>query len=186
MSSLRIAPLSPESMTAEQSELYDAITKGPRGQGKQHFALTDEKQRLQGPFAGFLLSPKVGTTLQALGATLRYQVQLTDRERELAILTVARYQQSDFEWQSHAAIARTLGFSESDLEAIGSEGLEGFESKEQLIGQTVMALLNGDLSDDQWDAAVNTLGERSIFELVTLVGYYSTLALQMRVLRVDS
>ena len=41
-----------------------------------------------------------------------------------------------------------------------------------------------DLDDEQYDTAVTVLGERAVFELSTLVGYYATLALQMRVFRV--
>jgi hypothetical protein len=45
-------------------------------------------------------------------------------------------------------------------------------------------LTSGDVDDDAWAAAVDTLGEAGAVELTTLVGYYSLLALQMRVLRV--
>ena len=41
-----------------------------------------------------------------------------------------------------------------------------------------------DLDDEQYDTAVTVLGEQAIFKLSTLVGYYATLALQMRVFRV--
>ncbi|MFC4114909.1 hypothetical protein [Nonomuraea zeae] len=38
----------------------------------------------------------------------------------------------------------------------------------------------GDLDDEEYAV----LGERALFELTTLVGYYTTLALQLRVYRV--
>ena len=52
--------------------------------------------------------------------------------------------------------------------------------------QVVRALTGpADLDDQQYDQAVATLGERSLVELSTLVGYYATLALQLRIFRVD-
>jgi 4-carboxymuconolactone decarboxylase len=42
----------------------------------------------------------------------------------------------------------------------------------------------GDLDDAQYAGAVAQLGEAGVFELTTLVGYYATLALQLRVFRV--
>ena len=53
-----------------------------------------------------------------------------------------------------------------------------------MIGRAVVALLDGDLDDDQLAEASGTLGAAVVFELTTLVGYYSTLALQLRVFRV--
>jgi 4-carboxymuconolactone decarboxylase len=49
----------------------------------------------------------------------------------------------------------------------------------------VTALLAGDVDDRTWSACVPPLDAAAVFELTTLVGYYSTLALQMRVFRVE-
>ena len=178
--------LRPDQMDPDQEKLYEAITQGARAQGLQHFALTDDQGRLRGPFADFLLSPTVGMALQALGSTLRYETELSARARELAILTVAARHRSTFERESHEAIARALGFKQHELEAIRQENMTPFDGVESRVGRTVLALLDGDLDEPAWHAAKQILGKRMVFELVTLVGYYSTLALQLRVFRVDS
>ncbi|MEU6746679.1 hypothetical protein ABZ914_10690 [Spirillospora sp. NPDC046719] len=46
------------------------------------------------------------------------------------------------------------------------------------------ALVTGDVDDATWAACVPPLDRETVFELTTLVGYYATLALQMRVFRV--
>jgi 4-carboxymuconolactone decarboxylase len=46
-------------------------------------------------------------------------------------------------------------------------------------------VLHGDLGDEEYARAVDELGERGVFELTALVGYYATLALQLRVFRAD-
>ena len=48
----------------------------------------------------------------------------------------------------------------------------------------MQALLRGDLTDAEWVALAPAIGERGMFELIALVGYYATLALQLRVFRV--
>jgi 4-carboxymuconolactone decarboxylase len=180
----RTDSLRPDQMKTDQKKLYEAITQGSRAQGPQHFALTDDLGRLRGPFGDFLLSPSVGMALQALGAALRYETDLPDRARELAILTVAARQRSTFERESHEAVARALGFSQDELDAVQREDMTPFDGVESLVGRTAAALLDGDLDDSAWYEAEELLGQRTLFELVTLVGYYSTLALQLRVFRV--
>ena len=154
----RIRPLAPHELTPEQSTLYAAITGGPRAEGPQHFALTADDGSLRGPFDLMLRSPAVGTAQQELGAAIRYRTGFTDRSRELAILLVAARWDSAFERESHEAIARALGFREDELAAIRSLDVSGFAGDEGVVGRRRFALLDGDLSDDDWDAASIALG----------------------------
>ncbi len=181
----RVRPLTPGELTAEQSALYGAITGGLRAQEPQHFALTAEDGALRGPFDLMLRSPAVGTAQQELGTAIRFRTALSDRVRELAILLVAAHRDSTFERESHEAIARALGFGEPELAAVRTLDLSGFSGGERTVGQAVLELLDGDLSDASWDSASAALGLDGLFELTALVGYYSTLALQLRVFRVD-
>jgi 4-carboxymuconolactone decarboxylase len=45
---------------------------------------------------------------------------------------------------------------------------------------------SADLDDEQYETAVRILGEQALVELSTLVGYYATLALQLRIFRVGA
>lgn len=181
----RIRPLTPSELTPDQYALYGAITGGPRAQGPQHFALTADDGALRGPFDVMLRSPAVGAAQQELGAAIRYRTGFTDRSRELAILLVAARWDSAFERESHEAIARAIGFSDDELAAVRALDVSGFAGTEGAVGSAVLALLNGDLADEAWDAASAVLGVDGVFELTALVGYYATLALQLRVFRVD-
>lgn len=181
----RIRPLTPDELSPEQSALYGAITGGPRAQGPQHFALTGDDGSLRGPFDLMLRSPAVGSAQQELGAAIRYRTGLTDRMRELAILLVAAHWDSTFERAAHEAIARAIGFREDELAALRVRDVSVFIGDEAAVGAAVVALLDGDLPDDLWHAASDLLGVDGVFELTALVGYYSTLALQLRVFRVD-
>ena len=180
----RIRPLTPAELTPEQSALHRAIAEGPRAKGPQHFPLTADDGSLRGPFDLMLRSPAVGTAQQELGAAIRYRTGLTDRMRELAILLVAARWDSAFERESHEAIARALGFGEDELTAIRGEDVSPFTGAERVLGSAVLALLDGDLSDEAWGAASTAIDVDGVVELTALVGYYATLALQMRVFRV--
>ena len=186
MTSARQAGLTPGELDVEQRALYDSITGGPRGQGPQLFALVDPTGALEGPFNAMLLSPPLGSALQALGSAVRFRGQLTDRAREIAILVVAHYWRSDFEIFAHEAIARAAGLDDSELGLLRDGHLDAIaDDAERVIARTAQALANnGDLTDSEYQTAVDSMGARALFEVTTLVGYYATLALQLRVYRV--
>ena len=183
-SGLRLAKLALDTLTTEQRTVYDLIANGRRSRGRA-FAALDAAGGLEGPLA-MLLSPDLGAALQAVGVEIRFGSTLSAREREIAILVVASVWQSEYEKNAHEAIGRRVGLTEPELQLLSSArpGLLDDE-REALVGQTVLALAaRADLTDEEYAAAVSQLGERAVFELSTLVGYYATLALQLRIFRV--
>jgi 4-carboxymuconolactone decarboxylase len=176
--------LRPADLSDAQRALYDAIVGGPRSGGA--FALTDADGVLEGPFGGFLLSPALGDALQQLGAAIRYRSDLTPRVRELAILAVAAHHQSLFERYAHEAVGRAVGLSGEEMAAIwAGADLVLADPGEAAALAFAKAVLAGDVDNETWTACVPPLGVGVAYEILVLVGYYSTLALQMRVLRTD-
>jgi 4-carboxymuconolactone decarboxylase len=180
----RLPPFRPGILAGAQRELYDAITGGPRAQGPQHFALTRDDGSLRGPFNAFLLAPGLGGALQDVGAAIRYRGALDSRAREIAILLVAARWDSDFEREAHEAVGTAAGLTPSELAALRAGDTTPFAGDEAVVATVTRQLLDGDLDDDAWHAASVTLGPEVVFELTVLVGYYATLALQLRVFRV--
>ena len=204
-SGARIPKLDPSALDDDQRSLYDSIAGGRRAQGPQLFRLADSDGRLEGPFNAFLLQPRLGSALQALGASVRYETGLDDRCREIAILVVAAHWRSDFEQYAHEAVARSAGLTDAELAAIrdgrytdlGAAHGGGHTTRdsrpaalagrEAVVARTVAALVaRGDLDDAEYRQAVEEVGTAGLFELLTLVGYYATLALQLRVFRVPA
>lgn len=179
----RLRRFTPDELDAEQTEVYQAITGGPRASGPQVFPLTDEAGRLRGPMNAMLLSPPVGGALQALGSAVRYGSILSPRVREMAILVVAAHWGSGFEREAHEAVGRAVGVTEDELAALRAGRLPDLTDPAELTAVRVTAAMarEGTLTDEEYDEAVAALGERALFELSTLVGYYATLALQLRV-----
>jgi 4-carboxymuconolactone decarboxylase len=183
----RLPRLVPAELDAEQRVLYDAIAGGRRAQGPQLFRLTDADGCLEGPFNAFLLQPRLGSALQALGSAVRYETGLDDRSREIAILVVAAHWRSAFEWYAHEAVARAAGLTSPDLAAILDNQLGVLAGREAVVARTAAALAaRGDLDDAEYREAAAELGPDGLFELLTLVGYYATLALQLRVFRIPA
>ena len=186
-SGARLPKFEPPALDAEQRSLYDAIAGGRRAQGPQLFRLADADGRLEGPFNAFLLQPRLGSALQALGASVRYDTGLDDRCREIAILVVAAHWRSDFEWYAHEAVGRAAGLGDAELAALREGRHAELAGRESVVARTAAALVTrGDLDDAEYGEAVGHLGPAGLFELLTLVGYYATLALQLRVFRVPA
>ncbi len=176
----RLRPLRPDELDADQRAVYDALTDPP---GRVGLAADGS---LQGPFDAMLRAPRSGAALQSVGAALRYRSVLTERVRELATLQVAARHRSAFEWYAHAPLAAAAGLPAGLVEAIRTGApAEPDDPAERAAAAVVAQLLaTGDVDDEAWAAAVTALGEAGAVELTTLVGYYSLLAMQMRVLRV--
>ncbi|WP_218128828.1 carboxymuconolactone decarboxylase family protein [Nonomuraea maritima] len=174
----RLRRMLPHELGPEARALYEEIASGPRG----GFMLAPDGG-LTGPFNAMLLSPPVGGALQELGAAVRYRSTLSDRARELAILVVAGHHDSAFEQAAHEPIARSLGFTDDQLHALREGKPLTLPDDEATVLAVTRALVRkGDLDDTEYAS----LDERQLFELTTLVGYYSTLALQLRVFRVPT
>ena len=184
---MRLTVLSSDQMTPEQAGLYREILNGPRGQGPRAMLLSTGAGGLAGPFNAMLYAPEVGHALQELGAAIRFRTELTPRVREMAILVVAQAWDSAYERDSHEPIGREAGLTEAEIEALRAGTDPGFAAEPEQVAYSVVRSLVGpaDLDDQEYAAAVAALGERSLVELSTLVGYYATLALQLRIFRVS-
>ena len=181
----RLDLLAPADLDDAQRTVYEAITGGPRASQNRLVPLTDEAGRLAGPFAVMLLSPEVGNAVQAVGAKVRFTGALTDRERELAILSVAGELRSDFERLAHEPAARQAGLSQVQLNAVLAGRVpDGLSEDEALICRLAQVMTaDRNLPDDDYDRGLRALGQERLATLTWLVGYYSALALALAVFR---
>jgi alkylhydroperoxidase family enzyme len=181
----RLPLLEPGSLRKDQRQVYEAVVGGPRAQ-QSSFGVMDKRGRLLGPYNAMLHSPSVGMSLQDLGAAVRFRTEFTPREREIAILMVAAYWRSDYIWYAHQRAGRDAGLSDSEIDTLRIGGAPSFtNTREYAIHQAMLSLVQtADLGDSIYAESVTELGHTMLVELITLVGYYTTLALQLRVFRV--
>jgi|HubBroStandDraft_6_1064221.scaffolds.fasta_scaffold1086543_1 4-carboxymuconolactone decarboxylase len=182
----RLPRFSPADLDDAQRELYEAITGGPRAAGPQLFALADAHGRLNGPFNAMLAAPALGHAVQRLGAAIRYETSLSGRIREMAILAVAAQWDSAFERYAHEPVGRAAGLTDAEVVSLrsGEVPLLADDAERAALTLVLAVLRDGDVDDRTYADVVSIIGNRAVFELTTLVGYYATLALQLRVFRV--
>lgn len=173
----RLRRLTPGELDAEQRAVYDGIAGGDRAKGVQHFPLTAVDGSLHGPFGIMLHAPGVSAALQELGTTIRYRTSLSARVREIAILMVAQAVDSSFEWWAHERVGRAVGLTEEELHALSGDRFISTDPVEQASAELCRHQLRGTAPDDHtYRRLAEQLGEGPMIELVTLVGYYRTLA----------
>lgn len=167
----------PAELDTDQQALYDAITRGVRGTGVQHFELTDKAGRLHGPFGLMLHVPRVGMPLQALGAVLRFETELTAREREIVVLTVARITDSPFERHAHNALGAAAGLAPDELAALEAGTFTGQDPREDIVA-AMAARLTGTATMTPSDLDPS-LPYTIVLEVIAMAGYYRLLAQMM-------
>lgn len=178
-----------QDLDVDQRALHHEITGGRRSAGSRPSALSDADGALTGPFNAMLRQPVIGQALQSLGSALRFEGSLSDRCRELSILAVAAHWSCEYEQFSHEPLASRLGISDDVIAGIRDGRTEivlGDEREHAALEAAQALTARGDLSDAEFDLATRVLGEEALFELLTLVGYYASLALQLRVYRVPA
>jgi alkylhydroperoxidase family enzyme len=181
----RLDLIAPADLDDAQRAVYEAITGGPRASQAGTVPIVDESGRLLGPFAVMLLTPEVGNAIQQVGAKIRFATALTARERELGILAVAGELRSDFERLAHEPAALTAGLTKAQVNAVLSGQVPGGLAGDEALICRLARVMTADrnLSDEDYETGLATLGQQRLAELTWLVGYYSALALALAVFR---
>jgi 4-carboxymuconolactone decarboxylase len=144
------------------------------------------------------------------GGAVLGQMSLDPIVRELAILTVAKEAEADYEWVQHVAIAKHLGVSDDQIAALAevdscaTEGADAriaaaaardasgrdasgpFTGAQQAAIELAAAVVRGPrISDDLYDCIRAQFSDREIVELLLAIGDYLMLARVMTVLELD-
>ena len=171
----RLPPLERDALEPAQQVVWDRMAGGARG-------------GVIGPFTALLTSAELCGRVEQLGVFIRYECGVPMRLRELAILVVGAHWQADYEWFAHAPIAAAQGVPEAAIRAIGLGQDPGLEAMpDRVVHAFVRELLRtGRVGDAAYAPAQALLGDKGAVELTALVGYYSLLAMQLNVFRVQS
>jgi 4-carboxymuconolactone decarboxylase len=184
----RMTRFIPSILAADQREIYDRIRYGSRSKGKQVFRLMGDDEALEGPFNTWLVSPRIGAAHERFGDVMRFGCTIDPRWREIAIVIVGAYWGSKYERYAHEALAHQVGLSEEEIRSL-CEGMnaELHDVRETLVARFSWTILmhHGFVDDEFYLLVERELGEVALFEITTLVGYYSMLALQLEVFRVN-
>src|SRR4051794_25847067 len=143
------------------------------------------------------------------GGAVLGQMSLDPIVRELAILAVAKEAEAEYEWIQHVAIARHLGVTDEQIDALAEsdacapEGADAriaaaaardgsgddagpFSGAQQAAVELAAAVVRGPrISDDLYDCIRAQFSDREIVELLLAIGDYLMLARVMTILELD-
>ncbi len=170
----RLTPLGPDGLSGDAKVLYDAVVESPRAQGPGKQILIRDDGSLCGPFDAWLRSPGIGMHFERAGMALREETAMDPAVREVAVLTVARAWNIDFEFQVHAMVAKMQGVPEDAIGAIARGETPAFERKDLQSAYNIARELvfQRRVTDATFVDAQATLGEQATIEVVTHVGFY--------------
>jgi 4-carboxymuconolactone decarboxylase len=123
--------------------------------------------------------------VQKVGEYIRFVCPLDKRLGEFAAIIGARAWSQQFEWWAHYRQALEAGLKREIADAI-AEGRRptGMAADEELVYDTLTELINTKgLSDTTYARAVAKFGEPGLIDLISIVGYYTMLAMVMNVAR---
>jgi alkylhydroperoxidase family enzyme len=113
---------------------------------------------------------------ELLEATLEYldtlYEQLTPRQKELVILTVARARGARYEWHQHVDIARGEGVTTDEMRAIGGNDLSVFPDREYVLIQYARAVATGDVTDQIHQALRGSYDPAEIVAIGLICDFY--------------
>jgi len=107
------------------------------------------------------------------------RLELDPLLRELAILQVAHLVDSPYEWVQHVVIARSVGASDAQIEAIeqGRWTDPSLSADQQLmLGFAREVILDGSASETAVSELAARIGVRGVIELLLVLGHYMAIA----------
>jgi len=165
----RIQEIPPEKLTPEQTKVFEQLTAG-RG-------------RILGPYKIWIHSPTVAAGMEHIGTFLNKRSSLSTREVEIVILLIAQHWQGDYVREAHIRAAKAAGLTQETIDAV----LNGADPRltdphERAVHRFAAALVGGRrLSDVEFAEIEQAIGREGIAEVLVLIGYYTSVALGMKV-----
>jgi AhpD family alkylhydroperoxidase len=113
--------------------------------------------------------------------------KLPRRETELVILRVAVLRDCAYEFDHHVRLGRRAGVTAADVDRVRvGSAAEGWNPGERLLLRATEELLaTRDLADGTWAELRASYDERTVIEILLLVGHYDMLATTLRTLRLE-
>jgi 4-carboxymuconolactone decarboxylase len=157
-----------DEMTPEQQEGYHSLleTRGPLG----------------GPRKIWVHNPKLAKAIGPLGGHFHPgHYSLTEREREIAVIIITSKWRSAYPTAAHERRGKEVGLSAEKVESMLSGLPTSFEDeREQAVYEMAICLTSSRwASKGLYDRAVKALGHIGITDVITLMGYYTSVAMTL-------
>jgi 4-carboxymuconolactone decarboxylase len=136
---------------------------------------------LPGPNKIYVHNPKLTKVMGPLGAYFRTGYSLSEREREIAVCVITSKFHSAYPTSAHERAAKAAGLPSDKVEALLSGLPTSFSDKrEQVVYEMATCLANARwVSKGLYDRAVEALDHVGITDVITLMGFYSSVAMTL-------
>ncbi|QKG58596.1 carboxymuconolactone decarboxylase family protein [Hymenobacter sp. BRD128] len=175
----RLALLSPDTLDSDQKILYDQLrgTMVPWA-NKSGFRADTYAGRLIGPFNAMLRSPLLSQALMGMTATEGKESSLSEKVRQVVILTVGAAWQAAYELYAHAAVAEKAGFDEATIRAlVAGQKPTGLAPEESVAFDVTQRLTaRHQIDTELYERAIVTFGEKGMVDMIYLAGHYMTIS----------
>jgi 4-carboxymuconolactone decarboxylase len=169
---VRIKDIPESELTPEQAKVFKDLITG-RG-------------RLLTPYRIWIHSPRLAAALETIGTFLNKKSSLSEREVELVICMIANHWKGEYVWTVHTRTAVKLGIPQSVFDAIRAGQEPGLDNdRERTVYDLARTAMEpGAGPDEIFAGAERTLGRNGIAEVLALLGYYSSVAMAVKLHRV--
>ena len=164
----RYAEIPYEQMTPEQQEGFRSMMESRGG--------------LPGPSKIWVHNPKLAKVAGPFGAHFHAgRYSLTEREREIAVCVITSRFHSAYPTNAHERRGKEVGLPADKVEAMLCGLPTSFaDEREQIVYEMAICLSNSRwVSKGLYDRAVKALGHVGITDVITLMGYYTSVSMTL-------
>ena len=164
----RYAEIPYEQMTPEQQDGYRSMIESRGG--------------LPGPAKIWVHNPKLAKVAGPFGGHFHAgRYSLTEREREIAVCVITSRFHSTYPTNAHERRGKEVGLPSATVEALISGLPASFtDAREQVVYEIASTLANSRwVPQGLHDRAVKTLGHVGITDVITLMGYYTSVSMTL-------
>jgi 4-carboxymuconolactone decarboxylase len=160
-------------MNTEQARVYDAAKNAGSVVG--------------GPYYAYIRLPMLFEASQNL-RTVLFSGPLSDRERQIANLVVARHWNARYPWVAQVRGARAISLEQAIIDAINARKTPKLDDPRERICFVVPSelLAKKSLGNETYAAAEKTLGLEHLVALIALTGSFSMTCLTANTFEVDA
>lgn len=174
----RIPPLEPADWSAELRAFF-AEFRAQVHNGGPAPANTQSGTNLLGTLARY---PAFTMAFLPFNGHLLYGTKLSDRQREMLILRVAKLWDSEYEWAQHVVLGGNAGLGDDEIARIATgPDAVGWTPEEAALLRAADELRGtGSVGERTWRALAATFDEQQLMDIVFTVGTYAMLAMALR------
>ncbi|RZK20988.1 MAG: carboxymuconolactone decarboxylase family protein [Hymenobacter sp.] len=175
----RLALLAPDDLPSAQKKFYDQMqaTMVPWAK-KSGFQSETFDEKLIGPFNPMLRSPELATAVMNVNKAEGEHTSLSEKVRQVIILTVGAVWQCAYELYAHAAVAEKAGFDAATIQALVAGQKPAALSAEEGVAHDFTRSLatTHQVATPLYEQAIITFGEKGVVDLIVLAGQYMTVS----------